>query len=97
MCSMLTFLPAGLQLPGPHIGLMRTTPSCSKQHLDADAQLAVSSGKNVHGASCRCNMEQSCAHCMTKDRKGAAVREDQTAWSNTQHINIHTSGKLYTC
>lgn len=49
MCGMLTFLPAGLQLPGPHIGLVCAAPSCSKQHLDGDAQLAVSSGKIVHG------------------------------------------------
>ena len=33
------------------------------------------------------NMEQTCAHCMAMDRKGAAVREDQKAWSNTQHRN----------
>ncbi len=48
MRGMLAFLPAGLQLPGPHIGLMRTTPACNKQHLYTDAQFAVLPGKIGH-------------------------------------------------
>jgi len=45
VCGMLAFLPAGLQLPGPHIGLVRAAPPCNKQHLQVGAKFAVSSSK----------------------------------------------------
>jgi hypothetical protein len=70
--------------------LARTLVSCALRPPATSNILMLMHNLQYHYARlCMgCNdIEQDCAHCMAMDRKGAAVREHEMAWSNTQHRN----------
>ena len=68
--------------------LARTLVSCALRPPATSSTFTLMHNLQYHQARLYMggnNMKLNCAHCMAKDMKDAAVREDQTTLSNTQH------------